>query len=1249
MTDYVSINNDLTNTLYTETTLIGEITSGFNVFGKWIVGTDLGYIYESLDGTGFRQIAYYENCRVFHLQGYIFETDKLRVYIVTQDIEGTIPKYRIFQLLYYPTTVVKINKDNYLSNGYVVENKTVVQVESFTTNYGKRIHGLIINHSDGSLNMFIAYNNEFNVNYTDTCKLSSVNNYKNFNGLLRDHKCKSLTIANGYVLSIGYTDGKIYVGQLANIYPDAPTHNEYRTTRKQLRPIWDISSNVDLTTILYSVNSGDYVWNKVKTVGDVTFVFGENNYICFFFTYIAGSLTPRQLFYNNDDEMWIDVHIAEDYYILSSNKNRYTASKDLLEWTTPTTVPHLPSIKGIGNISVDNNYNTQVCLCIQDGVYKLFNRYHSCYGEKITNMYTHKLNLSSFPVSGVWTKVVSDKNYCVALCDESGKLLYVGQDPNRALVSFYKYNSFVNKVQDIQFDDERNMYVLSESQDLFVYSITSLMSTSTTLESSSYMYLPGGKGFTSFKISPYNSRLSDETTMFIIFLGMNGNIFLTGCGYNSDREYIIDSKNWIDGFFDPYYYQSVYCLFWVFSSDGYMTAVSNYNDSSKYGKYPDFDNTIQFTGLDEIKWIANSKEFVVICDSTGLIKFSKYNWVGEVTSVTITSGRFGDIVTPVYKYNEIVWSENIQVCKDGDIPVSLVYDRNKFYLCCSNGNVYTSLRGNHWIKQTTVLYPKTDTTYNYLNGDPLPATCTIVDSFTLNSDAFINEHYNKPPILPVVNNDANTTSSNTIITGDVLLNDSTTIGTLSVSAVNNSNLLVGTPVAGSRGGEFIIHEDGSYSFDPKNDFSELIYPNTTTTHISYLVTNGISSLTANLIITVKSIPTQSLNYFVVFSSVQIYATHKSENGDYYCAGRDTASNKPFIAKFDSQKTLMWAKTITLNNALFIEHMHVDNTGIYCSPVVRSVVTSPAYLLKLDLNGNLIWSKSYFSGTYVDAMGRTSTSDNNIIFCLHTYNTGTYYVKVNYLTGDVIWSRKLANYGSRTGTYCTSAYKLSTGTLFALHDQHPSFGLMLILISNDGNLLHMGCGLSGSYGGGLSLTVCNSYYYFTSSTILIKFDINFNVIWNYVFPGNVFVLQKNNKLLFSCMYNNDLIFGELSESGAILWSKLLGTPNGIETIAAQQDTNTNLLHGFSEYNGQYNGFIFELPDTIMNNGVSTVPPLYVTNAPYSVSDTNVLISPDNSFSYTSASRTFSVASLSAQTVTPTFSDITLFIQQCPPFS
>ncbi|GAA4649725.1 hypothetical protein GCM10023116_20050 [Kistimonas scapharcae] len=142
----------------------------------------------------------------------------------------------------------------------------------------------------------------------------------------------------------------------------------------------------------------------------------------------------------------------------------------------------------------------------------------------------------------------------------------------------------------------------------------------------------------------------------------------------------------------------------------------------------------------------------------------------------------------------------------------------------------------------------TSVTYSIDDGNGGTDTATLTITVTGVNDA------------PEAVNDNKTTNEETKINigadKGVLVNDTDTdtSDTLVVSAVAGSNAALGNAVQGDNGGTFIINADGSYSFDPGSDFQHLAVNETTTTAVTYRISDGNGGTdTATLTITVRGI------------------------------------------------------------------------------------------------------------------------------------------------------------------------------------------------------------------------------------------------------------------------------------------------------------------------------------------------------------------------------------------------------------
>jgi len=135
-------------------------------------------------------------------------------------------------------------------------------------------------------------------------------------------------------------------------------------------------------------------------------------------------------------------------------------------------------------------------------------------------------------------------------------------------------------------------------------------------------------------------------------------------------------------------------------------------------------------------------------------------------------------------------------------------------------------------------------------------TITAEDGFESTSQTFTWTVDNPSP---EANSDTGTTDEETPITVDdqngVLSNDSDTdADDIFVEQVNGDPGNVGISVDGGNGGSFTLNADGSYSFDPENDFQDLAEGETRDTTINYTTSDGEGGTsTTSLTVTVEGV------------------------------------------------------------------------------------------------------------------------------------------------------------------------------------------------------------------------------------------------------------------------------------------------------------------------------------------------------------------------------------------------------------
>ncbi|MGY0219325.1 Ig-like domain-containing protein, partial [Endozoicomonadaceae bacterium StTr2] len=97
-------------------------------------------------------------------------------------------------------------------------------------------------------------------------------------------------------------------------------------------------------------------------------------------------------------------------------------------------------------------------------------------------------------------------------------------------------------------------------------------------------------------------------------------------------------------------------------------------------------------------------------------------------------------------------------------------------------------------------------------------------------------------------------NSGSVLTNDTDIDNNATKAVSKVTNPNGDTAVPGEAIRGSNGGRFTLHADGTYDFDPGNDFQDLQQGEQRTTEIEYTVTDehGATS-TAKLVITVGGV------------------------------------------------------------------------------------------------------------------------------------------------------------------------------------------------------------------------------------------------------------------------------------------------------------------------------------------------------------------------------------------------------------
>ncbi|MGB7346668.1 MAG: putative Ig domain-containing protein [Pirellulaceae bacterium] len=142
------------------------------------------------------------------------------------------------------------------------------------------------------------------------------------------------------------------------------------------------------------------------------------------------------------------------------------------------------------------------------------------------------------------------------------------------------------------------------------------------------------------------------------------------------------------------------------------------------------------------------------------------------------------------------------------------------------------------------------------NGGPYSVTITADDG----NGGTITQTFNWDVVNPgpVATDDDFTTTQSSTISGDVMnvdngngVDSDIDGDTITVLSVNGSASNLASPIAGSTGGTFTIHSNGSYSFATGSDFDSLALGESRDTTVTYTITDGDLTSTATVTVTVQ--------------------------------------------------------------------------------------------------------------------------------------------------------------------------------------------------------------------------------------------------------------------------------------------------------------------------------------------------------------------------------------------------------------
>ncbi len=238
-------------------------------------------------------------------------------------------------------------------------------------------------------------------------------------------------------------------------------------------------------------------------------------------------------------------------------------------------------------------------------------------------------------------------------------------------------------------------------------------------------------------------------------------------------------------------------------------------------------------------------------------------------------------------------------------------------------------------------------------------------------------------------------------------------------------------------------------------------------------------------------------------------------GRYYTYG--TGNDRFLVVKFNSSGNIVWSKTYSDNftdEALFVKEDAQGNL-VVVGNTLYSESSSSILILKLNSDGEVIWSKTY-GGNNLDhatSFAITQTNEYLITGYSNSFGTGNYDIFLMKIdsNGNLIWCN---SYGKEKNDRATSIIKTSDGN-FIVAGYTQSFGIsgsdfLCMKLNSDGKI-----------------SWAKIYKGYTND---LAYTVTELPNGNYAIGGNTLSFGGGNK---------DLLLLGINPQGNILWSKTYG--------------------------------------------------------------------------------------------------------------
>lgn len=275
-----------------------------------------------------------------------------------------------------------------------------------------------------------------------------------------------------------------------------------------------------------------------------------------------------------------------------------------------------------------------------------------------------------------------------------------------------------------------------------------------------------------------------------------------------------------------------------------------------------------------------------------------------------------------------------------------------------------------------------------------------------------------------------------------------------------------------------------------------------------------------------------------FHAMHLRSASKMNNNSFFSAGIGNSStmNDAYVMRTDSLSNIIWAKQYgdaTFSDDEFVASKPHPDGSLVMAGSTRTGPggTKDTYIVKIDVLGNLIWTKSFGSASF-DELVDILITNSGAIYCIGSSTGGSFVVKLD-AAGNMLWEKLYSSGGGSSfrGIKITPQNNLIIGGF--IFEAPANKGVVIELDTNG--------------------TILWSKKYTGSSSIN---NLTFSDIA--VLPGNEYALSGIEQNRF---------VAKIDQAGNLMWAKknsFTGANSNVEQIELSLDNNAIYLTGGNLY-------------------------------------------------------------------------------------